>query len=105
MGVLTTYRGVVEKGVVRLRPPSPALPEGAEVLVVAVQPLPSPEEQERRFAEISEEEWRKPFDEFILLSRAEPAEVDIEEISDEELVALVHEVREERQRRHATRCD
>lgn len=99
MGVLTTYRGVVEKGVIRLRPPSPAPPDGTEVLVVAVQSLPSIEEQERRLAALSAEEWRRPFDEFILLSQAEPAEVDIEDISDEELVALVHEVREERQRR------
>lgn len=96
MSLLTAYRGVVEKGVIHLRPQSPDLPEGAEVLVVAVQSLPSLEEQERRLAALPAEEWRRPFDEFILLSQAEPAEVDIDDVSDEELVALVHKVREER---------
>lgn len=97
MGVLTTYRGVVEKGVVRLRPPSPALPEGAEVLVVAVQPSPSLEEQERRFAEMSEEEWRKPFDIVRMAwDASEPAPEEGKVLSDDELVALVHRARDER---------
>ncbi len=59
---LTMYRGVMEKdGLVRLRY-APALPVGAEVVVVVAQPLPSPEEQKRRLAALSPEEWRKPFD-------------------------------------------
>ena len=104
MGVLTTYRGVVEKGVLRLRTSLPAPPDGAEVLVVAVQPLPPLEEQERRLAEMSEEEWLRPFKEFEAVATQEQPEVDIDTISDDELVALVHEAREEihatRSRRH-----
>ncbi len=93
---LTTYRGVVEKdGLVRLRH-APALPVGTEVLVVAAQPLLSLKEQKRRLAALSPEEWRKPFDEFAPVVAQEQAEVDIADVSDEELVALVHEAREQR---------
>ncbi len=93
---LTTYRGVMEKdGLVRLRH-APALPVGTEVLVVAAQPLLSLEEQKRRLADLSPEEWRKPFDEFAAVVAQEQVEVDIADVSDEELVALVHEAREQK---------
>ncbi len=93
---LTTYRGVMEKdGLVRLRH-APALPVGTEVLVVAAQPLLSLEEQKRRLAALSPEEWRKPFDEFAAVVAQEQVEVDIADVSDEELVALVHEAREQK---------
>jgi hypothetical protein len=96
MGVLTTYRGVVEKGVVRLRSQLPAPPDGAEVLVVAVQPVPSLEEQERRLAALSPEEWRKPFDAVqAAWNASEPAPDEGKTFSDDELVALVHEARDE----------
>jgi hypothetical protein len=82
-------------GLVRLRH-IPALPVGTEVLVVAAQPLSSLEEQKRRLDALSPEEWRKPFDEFATIVAQEQAEVDIADVSDEELVALVHEAREQR---------
>jgi hypothetical protein len=94
--VLTAYHGVVEKeGIVRLRQ-APSLPAGTEVVVVVAQPVPSLEEQERRLAALSPEEWRRPFDEFEAIAAQEKAEVNIASVSDEELVALVHEVRQER---------
>ena len=102
MGVLATYHGVLEQGgIVRLRQ-APALPVGAEVVVAYPHPVPSPtslpslEEQERHLAALSPEEWRRPFDEFAAIVAQEQAEVDIASISDEELVALVHEARRER---------
>ena len=93
---LTAYHGVVEKeGIVRLRQ-APPLPAGTEVVVVVAQPLPSLEEQERRLAALSAEEWQRPFDEFEAIVAHEQAEVDIASISDEELVARVHEARQEK---------
>ncbi len=95
MTVLATYRGVVERdGIVRLRE-EPALPTGTEVVVVVARPL-SIEEQERRLAALSSDEWRQPFDEFATVVAQETAEVDIADVDDEELVALVHEARQER---------
>jgi len=92
-GILTAYRGVVERdGIVRLHQ-IPGLPPGSEVLVVVAQPLPSLEEQERYLVALSPEEWRKPFEEFEAISAQEQAEVDIADVSDDEIVALVHEVR------------
>jgi hypothetical protein len=95
MSVLTAYRGVVEQGVIHLRPQSSDLPDGAEVLVVAVQSLPSIKDQERRLDALSPEEWRKPFEAFETAVALEQPEVDIDTISDDELVALVHQAREE----------
>lgn len=93
---LTVYHGMVEKdGIVCLRQ-APALPPGTEVVVVVAQPLPSIEEQEHRLAALSPEEWRKPFDEFAAIVAREQAEVDIADVSDDELAALVHEARQER---------
>ena len=84
--VLTTYHGVLEEeGIVRLRQ-APPLPAGTEVVVVVAQSVPSLEEQE----------WRRSFEEFEVIASEEEAEVDIASISDEELVALVHETRQEK---------
>lgn len=90
---LTTYRGVIRDGKIELKDAS--LPDGTEVVVVAQQPLPSIAEQKKRLAAIPKEEWEARFDEYDKLLAENPAEKDIDEISDEELVALVHEVREE----------
>jgi len=92
--MLISYRGVVENGKVRLRD-TVVLPEGAEVIVVTQQPL-SLEEQERRLAALHPEEWRRSFD---AVRRAwdesEPAELEGETLSDDELNAIVHLARTE----------
>lgn len=98
MGILTAYRGVVEKnGLVRLRRSADVrlLPPGSEVLVVATQPPPilDLDEQERRLAALSPEEWRRPFEAYEAIAARELADADIADISDDELVALIHEVR------------
>lgn len=100
MGVLAAYRGVVEKnGLVRLRRPAEArlLPPGSEVLIIATQaqPVSDLEEQERRLAALSPEEWRRPFDAVRAAWDASEPALDETVLSDEELVALVHQVREE----------
>jgi hypothetical protein len=96
MSVLTAYRGVVEKnGLVRLQR-APALPAGTEVVVVMAQPLPSIEEQKRRLAALSPEEWRQPFEAiYAAWNTSEPAPDEENIPGDEELVALVHQVRDE----------
>ena len=100
MGSLTAYRGVVERnGLVRLRRSAEAhlLPPGSEVLVIATQPQPvlDLDEQERRLTALSPEEWRRPFEEYEAIATRELADADIADISDDELVALIHEVRQE----------
>ncbi len=93
MLTLASYQGVVQDGVIRLR--DARLPEGTPVLVVAeAQTLPV-EEQVRRLQAIPPDEWRKPFDELMARASQRQADVDIDTISDEELDALVHEVRAE----------
>ncbi len=94
MLTLTTYRGVIRDGKVDLT--DAILPEGTEVVVVAQQPLPSIEEQKKRLATLSQEEWEAPFKAYQKLIEEYPGELDIDSISDEELVELVHQVREER---------
>ena len=90
--MLTTYQGVVEEGKVKLFGPRP--PDGTLVVVVA-QAWPSVEEQIARLRAIPDDEWRKSFD---ALRRAwdesEPAELEGEQLSTEELVKLVHEARD-----------
>jgi hypothetical protein len=95
MTVLATYRGVVERGgIVRLQE-EPALPTGTEVVVVVAQPL-SIEEQERRLAALSTEEWQRPFDAVrAAWDVSEPAPDEDHLPGDEELVALVHQARSE----------
>jgi hypothetical protein len=94
MTVLATFHGRLEKnGVVRLDR-DPELPEGTEVVVVVAQHL-SIAEQERRLAALSPEEWHRPFDEFTTAVASDQPEVNIADISDEELVELVREARQE----------
>jgi predicted DNA-binding antitoxin AbrB/MazE fold protein len=89
---LTSYQGVVQNGVIRLR--DVHLPEGAQVVVVVASTLPV-EEQVRRLQAVPLEERQQRFD--TLAERAEQyqAEVEIDTVSDEELNAIVHEVRAE----------
>ncbi|HUX75405.1 MAG TPA: hypothetical protein VMY40_02045 [Anaerolineae bacterium] len=96
--VLTAYHGVVEEeGIVRLCQ-APSLPAGTEVVVVVAQPVLSLEEQERRLAALSPEEWRRPFDAVqAAWDASEPALDEGHLPSDEELVALVHEARQEKE--------
>jgi len=94
--VLTAYRGVVGKGgIVRLRQ-APSLSVGTEVVVVVAQLALSLEEQERRLATLSAEEWRRHFDAYEAIVAQEEAAVDVASVSDDELVALVHEARREK---------
>jgi hypothetical protein len=91
---LTSYQGVVQNGVIRLR--DVRLPEGTPVLVVIAEARTLPvEEQVRRLQAMPLEEYQRCFD--TLAERAEQyqAEVDIDTVSDEELDAIVHEVRAE----------
>lgn len=88
--MLASYHGIVRNGRIILR--DIQLPEGAEVIVVVRSQLPL-EEQEKRLVALSDEEWSAPFDAYIRLVNAFPAEVDIETIGDEELVMLVHGAR------------
>ena len=92
--MLTAYRGIVRNGKIELEDAS--LPDGAEVVVVAQEKSPSLEEQKRRPADIPQEEWEARRDAYDQFLKEHPAEADISELSDEEIVALVHEVREER---------
>jgi len=89
--MLATFQGVIEHGQIRWIGIAP--PEGARVVVVAPD-YPSVEEQEARLTAISDEEWRRPFDDMIALARnSPPPEVDIDAVSSQALVDLAHEVR------------
>ncbi|MFN8454750.1 MAG: hypothetical protein U0401_08800 [Anaerolineae bacterium] len=88
----TSYTGIVKKGRIHLRKGA-VLPEGAQVIVVVADRLFSLEEQEQYLNSLSSAEWRKLFDEFTQRSHEQSAQVDIESVSDEELVTLIHEVR------------
>jgi predicted DNA-binding antitoxin AbrB/MazE fold protein len=94
MLTLNSYQGVVQNGVIRLR--DIRLPEGTAVLVVVAEAQTSSvEEQVRRLQAVPLEERQRRFD--MLAERAEQyqAEVDIDTVSDEELNAIIHEVRAE----------
>lgn len=94
MNVLTTYHGVVEKdGLVRLRW-APKLPEGTDVVIVVTRSLAAREEQERDLNAPSLEDYHKPFERFETVVAEERADVDVADISDEELVSLVDYARE-----------
>lgn len=90
--MLRAFQGIVEQDRVRWIGIAP--PVGARIQVVE-QELPSVEEQEARLLAIPPEEWQRAFEEFIQFSRDHPAKADISELSDQELAALVHQVREE----------
>ena len=94
--MLATFQGVVKEGQVRLFGTPP--PDGTFVVVVASE-LPSVEEQEARLRAIPLEERRKAFDEYLERARQGAApEVDVATVSDQELVDVVHDVREGMQR-------
>jgi hypothetical protein len=98
--MLVSYRGVVEQGQVRLCEPV-ELPEGTEVLVIAVEPG-SAEVQERHLAELSPEEWKKPFDTVrAAWESSEPAPKEVDLLADEKSSALVRDVRVERAAKRA----
>ncbi|NJN95507.1 MAG: hypothetical protein HC875_16050 [Anaerolineales bacterium] len=94
--MLTSYAGIVKDGQIYLRD-SIDLPEGAQVIVVVSDRSLSVDEQERCLAGLSSEEWSNLFDEFAQFSVEQPAEINIETVSDDDLVAIVHEVRQARQ--------
>lgn len=90
--MLTSYRGTVKKGQIRLEEPI-ELPEGAQVLIVVDLSLAEVETRQRRLAGLSEDEWQASFANFDQSVQDAPVEIDIESVSDQELVDLVHEVR------------
>ena len=95
MLTLTSFQGVVQNGVIRLR--DVRLPEGTQVVVVAVaetQMVPI-EEQLQRLQGRPLEDRQRGFDELAERVSQQQAEVDIDTISDEELGAIVHEARAE----------
>jgi hypothetical protein len=91
--MLVTYRGVVQDGKVLFRDAS-ELPDGTEVVVVVERPYLSVEEQEERLAHLTVREWQAPFNALSEAIEENPADADLESISDEALVELVHRLRE-----------
>jgi len=80
--LVMAYEAVVEQGLVRV--PS-NIPDGAKVYIVVpkIQQPPEP----------GTAEWRKPFEAFEAFIRKHPAPKNIDELSDAELNAIVHEAR------------
>jgi FtsP/CotA-like multicopper oxidase with cupredoxin domain len=95
--MLTSYHAVVAAGgQIRLTDPVQLSP-GTEVLVVVVSPSQENVKiQEARLAAMAEPDWQAPFVAYAEALAQEPPEVDINTVSDEELVELVHQVRAER---------
>jgi hypothetical protein len=94
--MLATYQGVVRDGQVRLFGAAP--PDGTLVVVVASE-LPPAGEQEARLHAIPIEGRRRAFDEYLEQARRGPApEADVTTVTDQELVGVVHDAREEMQR-------
>jgi hypothetical protein len=91
--MLATFQGIVKGGQVRLFGAPP--PDGTLVVIVATE-RPTVEEQEARLRSIPLEERKQAFDEYLRRARqGPPPEVDIAAVSNQELVDIVHEVREE----------
>ena len=89
MSVLT-FEGQIDRGQVRLKG-NPKLPDGTRLLVVVTD---YPAWASRG---MTEAEWRKPFDEFIAAAEnAEPAPLEDQPLSDEDINTSVHAVRKER---------
>lgn len=91
--MLVTYRGIIQNGKVLFRDAS-GLPDGTEVVVVVERPYPSVEEQEDRLSRLTVREWQAPFNALSTAIEENPAEADLETVSDEELNELVHRLRE-----------
>ncbi|MBE2199011.1 MAG: hypothetical protein IAE79_10405 [Anaerolinea sp.] len=89
--MLVTYHGIVRRGKVEIAADN--IPDGTRVVVVMQQTVSTIEEQQKRLAAMSQQEWEAPFKAYARLTAEYPAEVDIETISDEELNAIIHEVR------------
>jgi hypothetical protein len=93
MATLTTYHGIVRDGKIIIQDAN--LPNGLEVIVVAPQLPVSLEAQKRLLAAIPQEEWEGRLDEYDQFLKENPAEADFNDLEDEEIVKIVHEVREE----------
>ncbi len=86
---ITTYEGLIYEGQIRLKG-NPSLPEGAR-LIVLVAELPVWVTRD-----LSEAEWRAPFEAFRrTVELAEPAPLENEPLSDEEINASIHAHRRE----------
>ncbi len=92
--MLVSYHGVIREGQIQLQGPA-TLPEGAQVLLV-ISPPEQVESQEQRLTTLSTEVWQAPFDEFMTNPETENTVIDLDLVSDQTLVDLVHQVREER---------
>lgn len=83
--LVMAYEAVVEQGVIHV---PPNIPDGFRVYIIV------PVAQQR--PEPGTAEWRKPFEAFEAFIRKHPAPKNIDELSDEELNAIVHEARRQR---------
>ncbi len=87
---LIGYEGLIDNGQVRLKG-APHLPDGTRLLVVVTE---YPVWVSRG---MTEAEWRQPFDAFSAATQAaEPAPLEEQPLSDQEINASVHTVRKER---------
>jgi hypothetical protein len=86
--MLVSYRGIVKDGKVEIA--GTPLPDGYEVVVVTQSP---PNGVETPPQEMSDAEWRRPFEQYLKVLRENPAEVDVMTLSDAELNDLIHEER------------
>ena len=87
---LATYEGQVTDGVIRLKG-NPPLPEGARLIVVVAEP---PLWVQRG---LSEAEWQAAFEELRrTVQSGTPAPLEDQPLTDEEINASVHAVRESR---------
>jgi len=87
---LQSYEGLVTNGQIRLKG-NPRLPDGTRLVVVVT------EQPAWASRELTETEWRKPFEDFIAAARsAVPAPLEDQPLSDTEINASVHAVRKER---------
>lgn len=93
MTTLTTYRGIVRDGKIIIQDAN--LPNGLEVIVVAQQLPVSLEAQKRRLAAVPQDQWESHLDAYDQFLKENPAEADFNDLEDEEIVTIVHEVREE----------
>ena len=91
--MLVSYRGIVKNGKIEVT--DVQLPDGTEVVVVTQIPVSSVEEQKRRLATLSDRDWDQPFETYVRILKENPAEADIDTLSDTELNDLLHEARQE----------